>query len=197
MYQFHLKEGKASSAADLLLVVFFVLVAVFMRPIVDALSSVPAPFGGILKIFMMLLFVGVCCFFYSFRLCSYRYTVIHAPRQDDEPDQYGNKAEWPWPVGTVVVEKMVSDKGKIIDVIAPDELTAFVRPEEADAYFSAHSDVRRRSLRSERYCRPFGKNAAYLIYRRSGSLRAAAFRPDETFAAHLETLLRIKAEASE
>lgn len=196
MYQFHLKEGKTSSAVDLLLVVFFVLVAVFMRPIIDLLSSVPAPFGGILKILMMLFFVGICYFFYAFRLCSYRYTVIHSERKEDEPDQFGNKADWPWPVGTVVVERMVSDKGRIIDEIAPDELTAFIRPEETNAYFAAHSDVRRRSLRSERYCRPFLKKTSYLIYRRYGSLRAAAFCPDETFAAHLDTLLAIKAEAA-
>jgi len=112
-------------------------------------------------------------------------------------DRFGNKAEWPWPVGTVVIEKMVSNKGRIIDEIAPDELTAFVGPEEADAYFAAHPEIRRSALQKERYCRPFGKKTSYLIYRRYGSLRAAAFRPDETFAAHLETLLRIKAEAEQ
>lgn len=197
MYQYHTQEGKSSSASDLLLVVFFVAVAFGMRPIVDLLSAVPAPFGGILKIALVVLFVGICYFFYAFRLCSYRYTVIHSPRRDDEPDRYGNKAEWPWPVGTVVVEKMVANKGSIIEEITPDELTGFIRAGEADAFFAAHPEINRDALRAERYTRPFEKKRSYLIFRRNDALRAAAFCPDETFAEHLETLLRIKEEAAQ
>lgn len=45
MYQQHLKDEKSTSLTDFLLVVLFLLIAVFMRQIVDFCAALPAPWA--------------------------------------------------------------------------------------------------------------------------------------------------------
>lgn len=47
MYQQHLKDEKSTSLTDFLLVIVFLLLAIFMRQIVDFCASLPAPWRSI------------------------------------------------------------------------------------------------------------------------------------------------------
>lgn len=193
MYQQHLQNEKSTSLMDFLLVVVFLLLAVFMRQIVDFCAALPTPWRSISQLVLFAAFVGICLFIYKRRICSFRYTVIFEEAPEGQLDRYGNQLVWPWPVGTVLFERMVSNKGKIAEEIAPAELVALVKPNEVlpselfpkkPGFFS-----------TERMTRCSRKTASTLVFLRNGKPGCILFHPDETLTAHIETLLAAKHEA--
>ena len=64
MYQQHLKDEKSTSLTDFLLVIVFLLLAIFMRQIVDFCASLPAPWRSISQLVLFAVFVGICLFIY-------------------------------------------------------------------------------------------------------------------------------------
>lgn len=136
MYQQHLKDEKSTSLTDFLLVIVFLLLAIFMRQIVDFCASLPAPWRSISQLVLFAVFVGICLFIYKRRICAFRYTVIFQPAPEGQLDKFGNQLVWPWPIGTVLFERMVGGKGKIAQEIAPSELVALVKPDAVGLFSS-------------------------------------------------------------
>lgn len=75
-------------------------------------------------------------FIYKRRICAFRYTVIFQPAPEGQLDKFGNQLVWPWPIGTVLFERMVGGKGKIAQEIAPSELVALVKPDAVGLFSS-------------------------------------------------------------
>lgn len=204
MYQQHLKDEKSTSVTDLLLVVLFLLLAIFMRQIVDFCAALPAPWRSLSQLMLFILFVGICLFIYKRRICSYRYTVIFEAVPEGELDQYGNQRVWPWPVGTVLFERMVANKGKIIEEIAPTELIALVKPDaNAIGIIAPEGTLQKPNfLNTARLTLFPRKTASMLVFVRNGKTGYIFFHPDDTLSGHIETLLHAKhaaraAEAAE
>lgn len=197
MYQQHLKDEKSTSVTDFLLVVIFLLLAIFMRQIVDFCAALPAPWRSLSQLMLFILFVGICLFIYKRRICSYRYTVIFEAAPEGELDQYGNQLVWPWPIGTVLFERMVANKGKIAEEIAPNELIALVKPEANTIGVIAPEGVMQKPnfLNTARLTRFSRKTASMLVFARNGKTGYIYFHPDDTLSGHIEALLRAKCEA--
>lgn len=196
MYQQHLKDEKSTSLTDFLLVVLFLLIAVFMRQIVDFCAALPAPWHSLSQGALFLSFVGICLFIYKRRICSYRYTVVFQPAPEGEVDPYGNQLVWPWPIGTVLFERMVANKGKLAEEIAPAELVALVKPGTAFSLFSPSGTLKKPGFfNTARMTRLPRKTASMLVFERNGKAGYILFHPDETLTGHLEALLAAKREA--
>ena len=87
MYQQHLQSEKSTSLTDFLLVVIFLLLAVFMRQIVDFCAALPTPWRSISQLVLFAAFVGICLFIYKRRICSFRYTVIFEEAPEGQLDR--------------------------------------------------------------------------------------------------------------
>ncbi len=195
MYQQHLKDEKSTSLTDFLLVVLFLLIAVFMRQIVDFCATLPAPWHSLSQFALFLSFVGICLFIYKRRICSYRYTVVFKPAPEGEVDQYGNQLVWPWPIGTVLFERMVANKGKLAEEIAPAELVALVKPDTVGLFSPSGALKKPGFFNTARLTRLPRKTASMLVFERNGKLGYILFHPDEMLTGHLEALLAAKREA--
>lgn len=198
MYQQKLESEKSSSRFDFLLVILFLLIAIFMRQIVDFCMALPAPWKGLSQMLFFCAFVGICLFIYKRRICSYRYTVVYAPPPEGEVDAYGNPMEWPWPVGTVLFERMVSNKGNLGEGVAPQELVALIKPGEpiTAPNMPGIPEQKPTPLNTARLTRNAKKTAHTLVFLRKGKLGYIMFHPDETFCSHLEALLAAKRKAA-
>ena len=195
MYQQHLKDEKSTSLTDFLLVIGFLLLAIFMRQIVDFCASLPAPWRSISQLVLFAVFVGICLFIYKRRICAFRYTVIFQPAPEGQLDKFGNQLVWPWPIGTVLFERMVGGKGKIAQEIAPSELVALVKP-DAVGLFSSKAMLKKPGFfNTERLTRFSSKTASMLVFERGGKAGYILFHPDETLTGHIEALLAAKREA--
>ncbi len=197
MYQQPLQNQKNSSKLDLLLFILFIGIALFMRQITDFFTALPAPWNTAGQILLFLMFIGICLFVYKRRLCSYRYTVIFAPAPEGELDPYGNPLEWPWPIGTVLFERMVSNKGNLVEEVPPAELLALLSPGQApESGLLENGGKKPNYFNTTRMTRYSAKKAHTLVFRRKGKIRYIAFHPDETMCGHIETLLAAKREAA-
>lgn len=118
------------------------------------------------------MFVGICLFIYKRRICAFRYTVIFQPAPEGQLDKFGNQLVWPWPIGTVLFERMVGGKGKIAQEIAPSELVALVKL-DAVGLFSSKAMLKKPGFfnteRLTRFSSKTGKHARVRA-RREGRL---------------------------
>lgn len=132
MYQESEDKLRGSALSDtllfiLLIAAFFVLggIAAFLR----------SKFDNAAPLYVFALIFGAALYVvYKLRIVGYRYTVFYKePEAEYDPrfDDYITHEDYPYPVGTVVIEKTVSAKGTIIEVISKDEIKAVLAPGES------------------------------------------------------------------
>ncbi|MBO4562234.1 MAG: hypothetical protein J5772_01325 [Clostridia bacterium] len=134
MYQESTDKLKGSAKSDTLL--FVILIAFFFLAGTVA-TVLRAKFNSSVPLYVLAaVFGGLLYLVYRLRLVGFRYTVFHKapePEYDARFDDYITHEDYPYPVGTVVVERIVSAKGTILLTLSKDELISVLAPEEQAA----------------------------------------------------------------
>lgn len=180
MYQ-QRAERKSSSKFDSLLLVLFIIVVLLARQISNIASGLSAPFNIIVQIFLLGAIIAALLWVYEKRISSFQYTVVYGQAEPAE----GEAAPEPLPYkkGTLLFERMVANKGKLIECITKDEFVALLKPGEK--YSQGIPFIRAGALSTLD-----AANSHTIIFRRAGKLHSLAFAPDEEFIAKLEEALR-------
>ena len=182
MYQ-ETNEKKSTKGGDLLLVVALIALIVFARVILNAIKALP--YAGVAQLFVFAALIAICFLVYKRRLSSYRFTVFNSEPADGDIDEFGEQRKNPYPLGTFIAERMVGDKGRVMDIVSPAEMTALLSAgeslpggaEDARPAQRAFLSVDRRAT------------AHTLVYRRSGRLYSIAFHPSEKLAGILNEII--------
>lgn len=129
MYQESDDKLRGSAGSDtfiliMLIAIFFIAgaIAAFLRAKFD--SPLPMYIAGVV-------FAGILYLVYRLRLVGWRYTVFYEepkPEYDPRFDEEIIHEDYPYPVGTVVIERIVSAKGEIAAVIDSSEISAILEP---------------------------------------------------------------------
>lgn len=172
-------NGKRSSRNDLILCVVLVLFIIFAKLISDAVRSLPSPYAGIGQLAIFLGIVGLCYLIYRKVLCSYRYTLIYAAPSEDDLDAFGKPKVWPHPLGSLTIERMVGDKGKLYAQIQPQEYKAILAP----------GILAKEDAKKQCFTVLAKKSAHQLLYVQDGKTYLAYFSPSPEMAEKLSGVM--------
>lgn len=173
----------STKKSDFLLFLGMVLALVVFRFLLTAAKLLP--YSGLFQILIFGIVVLLCIWLYKKRLCSYRFTVYTSEPDPGELDEYGDPKKNPFPLGALVAETMVGDKGKIVDIILPGEMTALMPPGEGSGKASLTGHL---SVNSK-------KTAHTLTYQRNGKKYALRFHPSSELTEILNEIMAAKKEA--
>lgn len=172
MYQQKVQRQGNSAKLDFVLLFIFIMVVFFARQISSLAAALPAPFNIIVQIFLLGAIIAALLWVYEKRICSFRYSVVYDPAANTENDE--NAEPLPYKKGTLIFERMVADKGKIVECVTRDEIVALLKPGET--YPEGIPFTRAGALTT------LGAKASHtLIFRRNGKLHSLLFAPDEEF----------------
>ncbi|MBR0136714.1 MAG: hypothetical protein IJM18_10960 [Clostridia bacterium] len=179
MYQESDDKLKGTAKKDtlifILLIVFF-LVAGGIATILKTTFNSNAPLYAFAVLFAIALY-----FIYRMRIVGWRYTVFYKEPEaeyDARFDEYITHEDYPYPVGTVVIEKTVSAKGEILAVIKKEELVDLLEP---GADFSADDEMVYGPRKKEA--------SSSLIFARDGKITRIYFTPSEQFKEYVRGLM--------
>ncbi len=176
MYQQSVDRSGGSSKKDLLLfglliLLFFLLGSVMLYLENTFKSMIPR------YVFIGMVLVGLYLI-YRLRLIGYRYTVffketdpIYEPRLDAS-----GPIESPYPVGTVIFERIISAKGTILLTLNVSDIIGIERCENESA------PVKKDVLN---VCAGKKLDKYLISYRKGGTTAFVLFNPDAEFLAHL------------
>lgn len=123
-------------------------------------------------VILALIAVAAVYALYRLRILGYRYTVFYEepqPQYDPRFDDYIVHEDYPYPVGTLIIERTASAKGTIIEKIDTSEMIAIIPPNaeyKSDVELNccchkaskAHSVIFRRDSKTYRlYIKPTDK----------------------------------------
>lgn len=181
MYQQSVDKASLSAKKDLLffiiLVVTFFVCGAFMLYLENVLNSrIPR------YVFIAAILIGIYIF-YRLRLIGFRYTVFYKelePVYDPRFDANKPVESYPYPVGTLIFERIVSAKGTIIKKVDVRDIISFKKNEQ-------NSKPETKSV----YYLTAGKNAeAYSLVFYDGEKESTIiFSPDSEFVQHLNELI--------
>lgn len=177
MYQQKAQRQGNSAKLDFVLLLIFILVVFFARQISSLAAALPAPFNIIVQIFLLGAIIAALLWVYEKRICSFRYSVVYDPAAHAEGEE--NAEPLPYKKGTLIFERMVADKGKIVECVTRDEIVALLKPGEA--YPEGIPFTRAGALSTLN-----AKSSHTLIFRRDGKLHSLRFAPDEEFLKRME-----------
>ncbi len=158
----------------LLLVGFFLIggVATYLRSAFDS----PLPIYIFVAVIAVMLYV-----IYRVRILGYRYTVFYKepePEYDPRFDDYMIHEDYPYPIGTIVIERTVSAKGTIVEKFSISEVKAFLKPDED---YSADEEL---------ICCSHGRKKAHsLIVERGGKTLRIYIHPSDELAGIITDML--------
>jgi flagellar basal body-associated protein FliL len=177
MYQQNAQRpGGSSKGLDTALIIIFIVIVLFAREISNVASSLPSPINVIVQIFLLGAIVGVLLWVYEKRISTFRYTVVYDPYVKEEGDE--STEPLPYKKGTLMFERMVANKGKLVECVTKDEFVALMKPGEK--YSEGVSFLRASNLSTAK-C----EESYTLIFRRSNKLYSIMFAPDEEFLKRL------------
>ncbi|MBQ1685616.1 MAG: hypothetical protein II072_08925 [Clostridia bacterium] len=189
MFQESVDRSHGSSKSDLVL--FIVLIAAFFTvgAIVFILEN---NFGSKLPRYIFIGAVLACLYLvYRLRIVGYRYTIFHEepkPVYDPRFDDMILHEDYPYPVGTVVFERIVSAKGTILFTVDRSEIEALAKPGE-DCGLKAETEFNAACRKPEK--------AYSLFFRKDGQLVCVYFDPSEEFLGYLQKILSAPASIEE
>lgn len=181
MYQ-ETNEKRSTKGGDLLLVVALIALIVLARVMLNAIKALP--YAGIVQLFVFASLIAVCFLVYKRRLSSYRFTVFNSTPAEGDLDEFGEQRKNPYPLGTFIAERMVGDKGRIMDIVSPAEMTALLAPGESMPDGEAARPAQTAFLSVDKR-----KTAHTLLYRRSGRLYSIAFHPTDELISILNEII--------
>ena len=173
MYQQTNDNQKVTSTGDLILVIVLIAIIVFIKKISNFLTSL-GPVGTYLMVVLALFLVAAIYFIYRKRLCSYRYTLFYQDPPEGELDEYGQPAKQPYPLGTVLFERMTGGKGRLYEALKPEDIVALLEPGEKYSEKIGFFNMARLTVYS-------AKTAHTLVFRRKGKLFGIYFHPTAEF----------------
>lgn len=185
MYQQSTDRANLSAKKDLiifigLVLVFFLSASVMMYMENRSGSMIPR-----------YVFIGIICvglyLFYRFRLIGYRYTIFYKEPEIKEDIRFDvavkAEAAYPYPVGTIIIERTVSAKGTILAQIDVKEIETMEK-------------VEGESLTADKSIKAYTgkiKGAYKLTYNHDGKKNSVIFTPDEEFLTHInEAIASVK-----
>lgn len=177
MYQQKAQRQGNSAKLDFVLLFIFIMVVFFARQISSLAAALPAPFNIIVQVFLLGAIIAALLWVYEKRICSFRYSVVYDPAANAEGKE--NAEPLPYKKGTLIFERMVADKGKIVECVTRDEIVALLKPGEA--YHEGIPFTRAGALSTLN-----AKASHTLIFRRNGKLHSLRFAPDEEFLKRME-----------
>ena len=183
MFQESVDRSHGSSRSDLIL--FLMLVVAFFA-VGGIVLYLEKKFGSTIPryVFIALVLAAVYAV-YRLRLIGYRYTIFYEvpkPVYDPRFDDMMIHEDYPYPVGTVVFERIVSAKGTIIDTIDRSEIEALAKPGETADGFAVNGGTANLACRKP-------EKAYSLYYRRDGKLNMIYFDPSEEFLGYLDRIM--------
>ena len=160
-------SGRKDAVIFIVLIVFF-LFAGTIATVLKAKFDSNVPLYVMAAVFGALLYIV-----YRLRIVGWRYTVFFKepePEYDARFDDYIIHEDYPYPVGTVVIERTVSAKGEILAVIPKEDIIALLEPGEEHA-----SD-------QEAVCGPGKKEKlSSIVYVKDGKTLRIFFKPSDEF----------------
>lgn len=188
MFQESVDRARGSSKSDLLL--FLILVAAFFS-VGGIVLLLESKFDSQIPryVFIALVLAAVYAV-YRLRIVGYRYTVFYeAPKPVYDPrfDDMMIHEDYPYPVGTLVFERIVSAKGVILLTVDKSEIESVLKPGETggNSVFDG-STLNVACRKAERsHC---------LCYRKDGKLNRLYFDPSPEFLGYIDRIMNEKAE---
>ena len=182
MFQESVDRAHGSAKSDLLL--FAVLIVSFFAvgALVFYLEGVFA--SSVPRYVFIALALAALYLIYRLRLTGYRYTVFYKapePVYDPRFDDMMLHEDYPYPVGTVVFERISSAKGAILLAIDRSELLAFSAPGEACPYENVETVLDASCKKSSL--------AHSLYFKREGSVKRVLFAPGEELSGYVRALI--------
>lgn len=192
MYQ-ETNGANTTKKQDLLLFFGLLVLVVFARLLMNAVSAVPH--GGILQIPIFVLLVLLCLWIYKRRLCAYRYTLFNSEPEEGDLDQYGNQRKNPYPLGTLVFEQLSGGKSKLVDAVSPAEMQALLSSGSIGAIGENAEAIKAAAAKAAVLCTGKRSEASTLIFKRGGKYQAIAFKPGSELSGMLEEIIAAVREA--
>ena len=153
MYQESDDKMKGSALKDTVLIILLIAAFFAIGAIAAKLRS---GFDNNLPIYVFGILCALCVYLvYRLRVVGYRYTVFYEPPKaeyDARFDDYIMHEDYPYPVGTFVVERTVSAKGEILITVDKADMLRLLAPgerfDEVDETlnYSCHSKSKAHSL---------------------------------------------------
>lgn len=129
MHQESVDKLKGTAKSDTVLFVILILFFVFAGAIATFLKT---KFGSNIPLYVFAaLLGGLMVLIYRLRIVGFRYTVFYKapePEYDARFDDYITHEDYPYPLGTIVIERTSSAKGQILEVIKKEELIRVLEP---------------------------------------------------------------------
>lgn len=184
MYQQSVDRSHGSAKSDLVL--FIVLIAAFFTVGAIAVMLENHFDSRIPRYVFIVLVLAALYLVYRLRLVGYRYTVFYETPKAVYDERFGEEIvheDYPYPVGTLVFERIVSAKGTIIFTIDRKDIEAFLASgENYDEPVEREYDLS---------CTKREK-ARRLIFRSKEGVRTALLiDSDEEFSAHLNAIMNM------
>lgn len=179
------QSEKSTPKRDLLLV--FVLLVLFIMARYISVGLRALPYGGLWQLLAFALLLSFVYYIYKTRLISFRYTLFVDAYDKEKSEAYGEEVPYPYPPGTLLIERMSGSRGRLMEAVAAEEMAAFCVPGDENA--PAVEKKRELHLSSQPK-----KRARQLCYRRGGEMYRLYFSPSDAMAARLEAILGEKAE---
>lgn len=178
MFQESVDKLRGTKKTDTLL---FVLLIVFFFSAGTAASFLKAYFGSNIPLYVFAAVLGVLIVvIYRLRIVGFRYTVFYKepePEYDARFDDYITHEDYPYPVGTLVIERTSSAKGEIIEVINSADIIALLEPGEE---YRADTELSCSPRKNER--------SRSLVFKRGEGTVRMFFTPSDEFIEHLNSI---------
>ena len=168
-------SGKTDTLIFIVLIVFFLFAGTVATVLKNSFNS-NIPIYILAAMLAALLYI-----IYRLRIVGWRYTVFYKePEAQYDPrfDDYIIHEDYPYPVGTVVIERTVSAKGSVIAVISKEDIVALL---DAGAEYSADSEMVCGSRKKEL--------SLSLVYTQNNKKVRLFFNPTEEFKKYLRGVM--------
>ncbi len=182
-------QGKKPSALiDFLLVVALIGAMIAIGYAMNALGSILD--GTLVNILFVAIVVLACLLVYNRRLSAFRYTLFYEEPEPYEDPAYGGivTPKLAYPIGTLIVQKGIADKGKVLETVYLDDMEELIRP-NGPAAISVGEGVKVKTLKLTR-----GKSetAHTLVFTRDDVVYRLQFHPDEKLTGLLSALINTR-----
>lgn len=183
MYQQSVDRSGGSQKSDLVL--FIVLIVAFFTVGAVALF-LEKQFGSMLPryVFIGIVLAGIYAI-YRLRLVGFRYTVFYKEPEavyDPRFDEMIMHEDYPYPVGTIVFERIVSAKGTTLETLNGSDIVAICAP--GSVYPAAGAAVEEAANVS---CKKPEK-AYSVVFKKGEELKHIFFSPDDEFLSRLREI---------
>ena len=188
MFQESVDRSHGTSKSDLWL--FIILIAAFFA-IGGVVMYLEKHFSSKIPFYVFVVIVLAAVYLiYRMRLIGYRYTIFYEepkPVYDPRFDDMMIHEDYPYPVGTLVFERIVSAKGTILLTVDRSEIEAFLAPGEKRSDLSINGMVNNISFRKP-------EDAYSLVYRKNDKLNLLYIDPSEEFRGYIGRIMNPECE---